>query len=106
MILHYRDHAANERTFLAWVRTVIAIIGFGLAAARLGAESASPISEIAMLAAGSIVLLLAFLRMRKVQRRITAGDELDDDPMPADALLLVLVASLFVLLGAFAMHVW
>jgi len=30
MIGDYRDHAANERTFLAWVRTGIAVIAFGL----------------------------------------------------------------------------
>jgi putative membrane protein len=29
MIERYSDHAANERTFLAWVRTGIATIGFG-----------------------------------------------------------------------------
>jgi putative membrane protein len=29
MIRGYSDHAANERTFLAWVRTAIAVIAFG-----------------------------------------------------------------------------
>ena len=29
MIERYTDHAANERTFLAWVRTSIAIMAFG-----------------------------------------------------------------------------
>jgi putative membrane protein len=29
MISGYGDHAANERTFLAWVRTGIAVIAFG-----------------------------------------------------------------------------
>ena len=29
MIERYADHAANERTFLAWVRTGIATIAFG-----------------------------------------------------------------------------
>jgi putative membrane protein len=29
MINRYSDHAANERTFLAWVRTGIATIVFG-----------------------------------------------------------------------------
>jgi hypothetical protein len=29
MIRGYTDHAANERTFLAWVRTGIAVIAFG-----------------------------------------------------------------------------
>ena len=28
------DHLANERTFLAWVRTGIALIGFGLVIAK------------------------------------------------------------------------
>ena len=29
MIRGYGDHAANERTFLAWLRTSIAVIAFG-----------------------------------------------------------------------------
>jgi putative membrane protein len=29
MIEGYSDHAANERTFLAWVRTGVAVIAFG-----------------------------------------------------------------------------
>ncbi len=29
-----REHQANERTFLAWLRTSIALIGFGFAIAR------------------------------------------------------------------------
>jgi putative membrane protein len=29
MIRGYADHAANERTFLAWVRTGIAVMAFG-----------------------------------------------------------------------------
>jgi uncharacterized membrane protein YidH (DUF202 family) len=31
-----RDHLANERTFLAWVRTGIGVIVFGFAIARFG----------------------------------------------------------------------
>ena len=29
MIKRYSDHSANERTFLAWVRTAIAVMAFG-----------------------------------------------------------------------------
>src|SRR5215469_7559247 len=29
MIKNFSDHAANERTFLAWVRTAIAVMAFG-----------------------------------------------------------------------------
>jgi putative membrane protein len=31
-----RDHLANERTFLAWIRTVLGLIGLGFVLARMG----------------------------------------------------------------------
>lgn len=34
MIGAYRDHAANERTFLVWIRTGIAVIAFGVVIAK------------------------------------------------------------------------
>lgn len=30
-----RDHLANERTFLAWIRTAVALMGFGVVIVRL-----------------------------------------------------------------------
>jgi inner membrane protein YidH len=53
MIRSYTDHAANERTFLAWLRTGIAVIAFGFLiekfdlfvatmAAAVSAEGAGP----------------------------------------------------------------
>lgn len=35
MIQGYVDHAANERTFLAWMRTGIAVIAFGFVVEKL-----------------------------------------------------------------------
>jgi putative membrane protein len=35
MIRGYDDHAANERTFLAWLRTSIAVIAFGFLIEKL-----------------------------------------------------------------------
>lgn len=105
MIADYADHSANERTFLAWVRTVIAIVGFGLGAARLGAQETALWSEVLLLLAGAMVVFLAFLRMRHVRRRIAAQETIEDDALPADTFLLALVAALFVLLAAFAAHV-
>src|ERR1700685_3470398 len=32
----FRDHEANERTMLAWIRTGIALMAFGFAIARFG----------------------------------------------------------------------
>ena len=33
---HTREHLANERTFLAWVRTALGLIGLGFVLARMG----------------------------------------------------------------------
>ncbi len=30
MIKQYRDHTANERTYLAWIRTAVTIMAFGI----------------------------------------------------------------------------
>jgi putative membrane protein len=35
MIAHYTDHAANERTFLAWIRTGLAVAAFGVFLVKL-----------------------------------------------------------------------
>jgi putative membrane protein len=35
MIAKYTDHAANERTFLAWIRTGLAVIAFGFFLVKL-----------------------------------------------------------------------
>ncbi len=34
--LHTSDHLANERTFLAWIRTSISVIVFGFVVAKFG----------------------------------------------------------------------
>jgi putative membrane protein len=33
---HASDHLANERTFLAWVRTALGLVGIGFVLARMG----------------------------------------------------------------------
>jgi putative membrane protein len=35
-VVELRDHLAEERTFLAWIRTGIALMGFGFVMARFG----------------------------------------------------------------------
>jgi putative membrane protein len=50
MIHDYSDHAANERTFLAWVRTGIAVIAFGFVIEKFNLF----LREIAVTAQGKI----------------------------------------------------
>ncbi|WP_272002341.1 YidH family protein [Roseovarius sp. ZX-A-9] len=105
MIVNFQNHASNERTFLAWVRTAVAIVGFGLAAARLGDHPTPLWSEILMFTAGAIVIVLAWIRMRHVRRRIDNPERLPDDSTAAELFLLLLILALFILLGSFVINV-
>ena len=105
MIKNYSDHSANERTFLAWVRTSMAVVGFGLGAARLGNTPSQIESELLLLLSGELVILIAYSRMALLRRRINQSDELDDSAVAVDTLLVLLVIAMFIMLGMFAWHV-
>ena len=99
MIDRYTNHAANERTFLAWVRTAVGIVGFGLVFGRVGGTAAAPVFELGMLVGGAIVILIAFVRMRVVGARIDSDRPEEDASILADGLLIVLVLGLFALMA-------
>jgi len=80
------QHLDNERTFLAWVRTNVALISLGFVLARLsptlsaaGAVNAGRIAAktgplgIVLVVFGGLVTLLAAWRYDKVNREIEAG---------------------------------
>jgi len=93
MIRDYSDHAANERTFLAWVRTGIAVIAFGfviekfnlfiltIADSAIGEASkrmkferlAGPFGHyegVALMFAGVALIILATFRFVRITRRL------------------------------------
>lgn len=114
MIQRYSDHAANERTFLAWVRTAIAIMAFGflvqkfdlflrIAARSLAAHSFAAGREVVGTTAGLLLIILggammAFAAVR-FRRTTLAIDAEDIRPGPGTRLDITLVAMLL-LLGA------
>jgi putative membrane protein len=105
MIRNYTDHAANERTFLAWVRTAVAIVGFGLAVARFG-NTVTPVwSEVGLLVSGTALVLVAYVRMLVVRHRIDRQEELDDASTGPDMLLVLLIAALFVMIAMFVANI-
>ena len=66
-----RDHLANERTLLAWIRTAITVIGLGFIVDRLVAQGATGVLEtwggiLLVLLGGAIALAgcYSYLRAR------------------------------------------
>jgi putative membrane protein len=79
-----QEHLANERTFLAWIRTTMALISLGFVLARVGlwinTEAKAPIVStklspigVGLMIFGSLITLLAAWRYDAVNREIEAG---------------------------------
>jgi putative membrane protein len=69
-----RDHLANERTYLAWLRTSINVMILGLAVAKLIHEGArANVAGAILIAAGFVVLVFGTLRTRRVTRELRSG---------------------------------
>lgn len=129
MINRFSDHAANERTYLAWVRTAIAVMAFGflvekfdlfleVAARSLGGRAPTALNELVgdvsgllLILLGGTMMVVATLRYRQVGRDIDAaeprrirGTRMD---MALVALLLGLGGTLFAYLGYTVFrHLW
>jgi putative membrane protein len=121
MIERYGDHAANERTFLAWVRTAIAIMAFGFLVEKfdlfleiagkslagptqsVGGQLLGNIAGLLLIALGGATMVLAIIRFRKIaieidsaEQRPSAGERMD---ITLAGLLVMLGAALFVYLS-------
>src|ERR1700677_3575951 len=81
------DHLANERTFLAWIRTSIGIMAFGFVVVKfslfvkqltllLGKQNSIPqkgyssIMGIVLVAVGMFAFILAYVRYKKTEKQI------------------------------------
>jgi uncharacterized membrane protein YidH (DUF202 family) len=113
------DHMANERTFLAWVRTSIGIMAFGFVVEKFALfmrrlpylfgetkPSAPPeaylgystVFGILLVAMGALMGLLAFIRYKKVEREII------DDTYQPSMLLDIMVAMGILAIGIFLVY--
>jgi len=66
-----RTRLANERTFLTYVRTSLAMTGFGLALIQLHPVRGGALGYAAIAVAG-VVILIGWLRFRQRRREIEA----------------------------------
>lgn len=104
------DHLANERTFLAWIRTSIAIIGLGFVVVKfslfikqialvlnskdtvLPNKGYSTQIGILLVALGVILTLLAYIRYRATEKQLT-----NKAYKPSFTLLLFITFAIFVI---------
>lgn len=69
-----RDHLANERTFLAWIRTSISIIAFGLAVFKFTLfEGHSGMVGIILEVAGILTTVLSYIYYKRSQKQLNEG---------------------------------
>jgi uncharacterized membrane protein YidH (DUF202 family) len=110
------DHMANERTFLAWIRTSIGLMAFGFVVEKfaffikklslfLGKSIAdeslafslgySSTFGIFLVAFGALLGVMAFIRYKKVEK------EIDEDTYRPSLLLDILLTLLVIGMGSF-----
>lgn len=114
MIERYTDHAANERTYLAWVRTALALVAFGLVVERfdlfaralpgqLGvpvdadADGFARVAGLGLTLLGVLVLAVSSHRYLRFKRLISSPETRRFEASRTDLVLVAIV----VLLGLF-----
>ena len=106
-----REHLANERTLLSWVRTGVSLISLGLVVERAGAlakaanlqvgsTSGSDFFGLGLALLGALTLVLGTAQFLRNRRSISAGDF-----ESSVAVYLVIVAGSLAFAGAFAIYV-
>lgn len=107
-----RVHMANERTFLAWVRTSIGVMAFGFVVEKFGlflkqvsyflgtgaalpSKGYSSVFGICLVALGTLMGVLAFIRYKKVEQQI------DEDTYRPSLILDILLTLSLLAIGIF-----
>ncbi len=122
MINRYTDHAANERTYLAWVRTAIAVMAFGflvekfdlfleVAAQSLSGQQPTALNKavgdiagLLLILLGGAMMVVATMRFRQVARDIDAADVRPGRGTRMDIILVMLLLGLGGTLFAFLIY--
>ncbi len=99
----YRFTLANERTFLAWIRTSLALIAGGVALVQLvprfGVHGVRHLLARLLVAGGAALAVAAVRRWRHVQEIMRRGAALPPSRLPAVLVAaMVLVAALLLVL--------
>jgi putative membrane protein len=103
-----REHLANERTLLSWVRTGVGLISVGIVVERAGAfmsagggqsDILSVLFGLVLALLGCLTLILGTLQFLRNRRRISRGEF-----MPSTVIYLVVTAGSLALGGCFVFY--
>jgi putative membrane protein len=78
-VIDYRFSLANERTFLSWIRTALALLAGGVAAAKaieFHHEALRWVVAVPPIAAGAALAVDAWSRWRTYERTMRSGGDL------------------------------
>lgn len=102
----YRFSLANERTFLAWLRTGLALIAGGLAAAQflppLPLRHLREVIAVTLLLLGGTVAVRAVDHWSRTEQAIRLGRRLPASRFPAVLALIVAVGALLLVVAVLA----
>ena len=97
-----RFSLANERTFLAWNRTALALLAGGVALEALGLDLQPDLrlaASLILIAAGVVIPVLAWLEWGRTERALRAGSPLPGSVTRAALAATIVLVGVLVLLG-------
>lgn len=99
----YRFTLANERTFLAWVRTALALMAAGVAVVQFvpGLSALRHVLGFVLIALGGVVATVAYTHWERNERAMRLGERLPHSPVPRMVAAVLALAS-FAALGLVA----
>lgn len=86
-----RDYLAEERTFLSWIRTILGMMGFGFAVARLSPRALW--LGTALIAIGVVLSPVAVQRHRRMVEELNHPQPVERHPSRQGVILALLLAA-------------
>ena len=69
-----REYLANERTFLAWIRTGASLVSFGLAVTQFEAALDKGGFALGLLALGCLTIVVGTVQFFRTRRQVATGE--------------------------------